>query len=497
MAAPLLRRDDDDDGSVIVSEPVLAAVERAGARARGTGASVTDADIAVSAGIGVDEARRELLSLARLVGGELEVSSKGDILYSFEPGVRGALSAASGRARRREAWKVWKPRLAKVVRLGFGAALISSLLVVTTAITVLATASSSSDNDQRNGGSRGRTVYVSNSLSPFDIWYYSQRPPALPASGGQRRMNFLEACFSFVFGDGDPNAELEQTRWRLVGQLIREQGGAVTAEQLAPLLEPEGVPAADGTADGGGVNVDESFVLPALTHFSGVPTVVSDEGGNARLIYTFPELTTTAGGEGSDNLASAVRDGALAEQPIPFSTAEPDQLVGVGALGVANLGAVLYLGRLLQVVRAAGGAAALAGSSAGLYTAVSAIFPLLGAYAAFFVAAPLLRSVALKKANDARERRNALRAQWSKALAMRTPQLARKLKAARAAAPELRRIASAAANGRSLGGDRTSGRTLTASDPSAQGGDDAFARFDERLGRRQRALDGQQPPSKQ
>lgn len=29
-------------------------------------------------------------------------------------------------------------------------------------------------------------------------------------------MNFLEAIFSFVFGDGDPNESYEDRRWRLV-----------------------------------------------------------------------------------------------------------------------------------------------------------------------------------------------------------------------------------------------------------------------------------------
>ena len=41
-------------------------------------------------------------------------------------------------------------------------------------------------------------------------------------------MNFLEAIFSFVFGDGDPNESYEDRRWRLVSSRL-----------LSPCLEPE------------------------------------------------------------------------------------------------------------------------------------------------------------------------------------------------------------------------------------------------------------------
>lgn len=491
MAAPLARLGggDDEDDAVVIAEPVLAALERAGARARGPGARVTEADVAVSAGLSIDEARRELLALARVAGGELEVSGAGEILYSFPPGVRGALSAASGAARRREAWAVWQPRVAKAARVSFGAALFASLAIVTTALTVLSSSSSSSDDDRRGGGGGQRTVFIGNGFSPFDIWYYSQ-PRRYPLSpGAPQRMGFLEACFSLVFGDGDPNAPLQEARWRAVGALIREQGGAVTAEQLAPLLEPARPPAPDGTADGGSASIDESFVLPALTRFAGVPTLVTDEAGETRLVYAFPELASTAGGEPDAELAGALVGGALAELEVPFSAAGADQLAGAGALGVANLAAVITLGRALRAVRLAGGAAALAGNSAGLYAALSAAYPLLGAYAVLFVAAPVVRCALLSRRNEARAKRNALRAQWSEALARRTPQLARKLRAARCAAPEQRRISSGAAGGGSGGSGGRQGRSVTATDPTANGGaeaaEDLLSAFDERLKRRQ------------
>lgn len=50
-------------------------------------------------------------------------------------------------------------------------------------------------------------------------------------------MNFLEAIFSWVFGDGDPNADYDRRRWQAAGRYIQSRGGTVVAEELAPFLD--------------------------------------------------------------------------------------------------------------------------------------------------------------------------------------------------------------------------------------------------------------------
>ena len=67
-----------------------------------------------------------------------------------------------------------------------------------------------------------------------------------------------------------------------VGRYIQSKGGVVTAEELAPLLDPP-----EKSRDG---DVDESYVVPALVRFGGSPEV--DKQGN--LLYRFEsELPTT------------------------------------------------------------------------------------------------------------------------------------------------------------------------------------------------------------
>jgi hypothetical protein len=52
-------------------------------------------------------------------------------------------------------------------------------------------------------------------------------------------MGFLESVYSYLFGDGNPNFELESKRLQLASNVIRANKGAVTAEQLAPFCDPD------------------------------------------------------------------------------------------------------------------------------------------------------------------------------------------------------------------------------------------------------------------
>ena len=51
--------------------------------------------------------------------------------------------------------------------------------------------------------------------SPFDVFYYRPyRSYYVYGYPKREEMGFLEGCFSYIFGDGDPNAQLEEVRIR-------------------------------------------------------------------------------------------------------------------------------------------------------------------------------------------------------------------------------------------------------------------------------------------
>lgn len=143
--------------------------------------------------------------------------------------------------------------------------------------------------------------------SPFDFFYYRpyySRYYVVPGGSRQREqrrdglddeMGFLESVFSYVFGDGNPNGDIESRRLTLAATMIREYGGAVTAEQLAPYCDDAPMPLLTTTMVDGKLGeerayVDESFVLPIVTQLDGEPRV-TEEGD---IVYVFPELMTSA-----------------------------------------------------------------------------------------------------------------------------------------------------------------------------------------------------------
>eukprot|EP01033_Poteriospumella_lacustris_P019063 gene19063-13756_t len=88
----------------------------------------------------------------------------------------------------------------------------------------------------------------------------------------QRRLPFLAAVHSFLFGDGDPNAKHDKERlYPAAVQYIQRHHGYVTAEELALFLPK--VPTTSGKDN---VVVSEPFVLPFLLRYGGRPVLVDD-----------------------------------------------------------------------------------------------------------------------------------------------------------------------------------------------------------------------------
>jgi len=173
--------------------------------------------------------------------------------------------------------------------------LLASLVAIFSTI-FFATSSSggSSDDDRRDGRrSMGGGFGGFWGPSPFDFFYY--RPYYSRYSAYRQRdpeeMGFLESVFSYVFGDGEANPDKEERRVSLAAAMIRQNGGAVTAEQLAPFCDDVPMPPmVAGKLGEERVYVDESFVLPIVTQLDGVPQVTED----GDIVYTFSELMTSA-----------------------------------------------------------------------------------------------------------------------------------------------------------------------------------------------------------
>jgi hypothetical protein len=340
---------------------IMQAVEKLGYR-------VTVGDVATQAGLNVAEANQSLLALASDAGGHLQVADSGDIVYLFPQNFRAILRNKYFQLKLQEWWKkVWSV-LFYLIRISFGVFLTVSIALITITIFMIITAANS-DRDGDNRGSSsggGGFFYIPNLfwyLSPNYETHYQERQHG---SREESNLNFFEAVFSFLFGDGNPNANLDERRWQEIATVIRSHRGAVVAEQIAPYLDDIG---------GCYTREYEDYMLPVLTRFNGQPAV-SPEG---QIVYYFPELQVSAVKKRRHSISPY-----LEELPWRFSAASSGQIMLSAGLGILNFVGALVLGSLLRD-------GTVAAQLGGLVAFVQGIYWLLLAYGVGFLGIPLLR----------------------------------------------------------------------------------------------------------
>ena len=391
---------------------IMQAVEQLGYR-------VTVGDVAAKAGLDVNFAQRELLTLASEAGGNLQVAESGDIAYLFPKNFRDILRNKFLRLQLQEWWqKIWRV-LFYLIRISFGIVLVASILLIFVAITILLSSSDSNNGGgggEGGGGGGGRGggfvffPYFWNDLVWIFYWnhdepYYQQRSRL---TGQKPQMSFLEAVFSFIFGDGNPNHNLEERKWSYIATAIRNNRGAVVAEQIAPYLDNLGQ---------GYAREYEEYMLPALARFDGRPEV-SPQG---QIVYHFPQLQTTAAERNSEPVAAYLR-----EMLWRFSNASSGQIMLAAGLGAVNLVGALVLGNLL----------AKSAIASGFIGFVSAIYPTILIYGVGFLAIPLIRYFWIQWKNSRIEARNQERQQRAMLLNEPDANLLQKLAYAREFAAE-------------------------------------------------------------
>ena len=349
---------------------------------------VTVGDIATQAGLNVAEASQGLLALATEAGGHLQVADDGDIVYLFPKNFRQVLRNKNLRLQLQEWWqKIWGV-LFYLIRISFGIFLIVSIaLIYITIIVVISAANSDRDSDDRGSFSFGTGFFY----FPDLFWFFGtdynqnqyQRKNKSPRDKSD--LNFFESVFSFLFGDGNPNANLEERRWREIGTTIRSHKGAVVAEQISPYLDDIGETYQQDYED---------YMLPVLSRFNGQPQV-SPQG---EIVYYFPELQVTA----TKKSNSRSNSNYLQEFAWRFSKASSGQIMLSVGLGAANLIGALILGNLL-------GDGTVAQEIGGLVGFVQGIYWLLLAYGIGFLGVPLIRYFWIQWRNGKIEKRNSQR----------------------------------------------------------------------------------------
>jgi hypothetical protein len=392
---------------------IMRSVEQLGYR-------VTVGDVAAQAGLNVNQAQQGLLALASEAGGHLQVSEAGEIAYEFPKHFRTVLRNKYLRLKLQEWWdKIWRV-LFYLIRISFGIVLVASILLifVTIAVIIIGISASGGDNNNssgRSGRSDGGGFFFFPRLFIFPdlFWVFDpsydrrhRRQRANAPATKENGLNFFEAIFSFLFGDGNPNADLEERRWQEIGTAIRNSKGAVAAEQVAPYLDDLGAAYK---------REDEDYMLPVLTRFNGRPEVSPD----GEIVYHFPELQTTARSRSPQPVPAYLR-----EYSWRFSQASSGQIMLAIGLGALNFVGALALGSLLR-----GGV--VAAELGGLVALVQSIYWVLLGYGIAFLAVPLIRYFWIQMQNPRIEARNQKRQAQAEVLNQADTALRKKITYAR------------------------------------------------------------------
>ncbi len=385
---------------------VITAVEKLNYR-------VTVGDVSAQSGLSLNLVQPELLNLATNTSGNLQVSEMGEIVYVFSPQVRQILRDRNFKLKI-QAWlaQVWK-WVFYLIRISFGVLLVVSIAIVVigifAAIIALQSRSSSDDdrNDNRSGGGFGffpsfLWLDFGNAFAPS---YYDQ--PHQVRASKDSQMGFLESIFSFLFGDGNPNYDIEERRNREISEIIRQNDGVVIAEQITPYLDE----IADANAN------FEDYIIPVLARFNGLPQVT--EIGT--LAYTFPELQKVASSRSKS--AKSRPDQYLQEQLWKFSKAGTGKITLAIGLGIFYFVAALVLGNLLGQLSG--------GELGGILGLISFSYVFLLGYSVLFLTIPLVRYFVLQGLNSKINVRNLQRSRRSQALSQPDAVINQKLELAR------------------------------------------------------------------
>jgi flagellar basal body-associated protein FliL len=391
---------------------ILQAVERLDYR-------VTIGDVAAHSGLELNLAQQGAIELASQVEANLKVTDTGEIVYLFPRNFRDILRNKFWQLRFQE-WlqKIWQV-IFYLIRISFGIILIISIVLMLAAVILIVVASIFKDSDSSSGGSSSSNSSGRSSggfwfpLSIFDIFstdrHYTNHSYSSDRSRSKKQtkekdLNFLEAIFSFLFGDGNPNYDLEKRRWQSIATVINNNRGAVIGEQITPYLDELT----------GNKLEDESYILPVLARFNGYPEV-SDAG---EIIYYFPDLQVTANNNQKQNINSH-----LSEQLWQFSQAGSGQnLLAIG-LGGLNIILALVLGYFIKT-----GAAAQTG---GFVVFVTSSYWILLSYGMAFLLIPLIRYFWVQWRNHKIEQRNQKRRSQADLLRQNLAKLQQKLNFAR------------------------------------------------------------------
>lgn len=334
---------------------------------------VTVADVVATTGLSLNEVTEELNSVAAQSQATLEVTNVGEVFYNFPPNFAMAYYAQGAKRVLLNVWNSIFHALFFLFRISFGITLLLSFLFIFGTILLVQTVIAAGMGASQDVG--GMWTDFANlvkrvAMQDIVLWKKQENFDAEPQTG-KSRQGFLLDCYSFLFGEGNPNEHLAEDRWKLLAQVIRLNEGIIIAEHLPPYT---GRPAED-----------EPALFKVLSKFSGFPRL-SESG---QLVYVFPNMQ-----QRSTNTSYTFMPEYIEEKFWQFSKMSQQTLRPVLALAIGNfLGSLFFWWLCLYTHRV---------------SKPPALFLFFAIYGTMFVVVPLIRLVVIKFLNWKIAKRNAV-----------------------------------------------------------------------------------------
>lgn len=249
----------------------------------------TTADLIALTGLPKAQVEAELPAVADEFGARLKVTQSGEILWSFPDGMRSRYTGFLPSLRR--GWKAFKKGLVAAASLVFKVWIVVMLVgyfalfvaLIVLALLLSLAASMANKDDRDRGSGLGGMALTGRLLDTFvRIWFYSElfKGPEQRANDWRRRESrkadkrpLHKAVFSFVLGDGDPNADWDTVEKKAVVAFLQANKGIITIHEFMAIT---GLSPAQA----------ELRINRYLFEFEGEPQV-TDSG---TIYYSFPSL---------------------------------------------------------------------------------------------------------------------------------------------------------------------------------------------------------------
>jgi hypothetical protein len=385
---------------------------------RKRGREATLADLIAQTALPKVQVEEQLPAVADEYDARLRVTESGEVLYSFPRGMHSKYRGAGPAFRKflSAAGKVFKAALTFAFKAWIALTLVGYFVFFVALLVLFLVGGMAAQSGGRGSSSRRSSGgnLIGSLLNLFiRIWFYSEffkatQPRNLRGDGGfdrGQKKPLHKAVFSFVFGDGDPNAKWPDIERKAVLAYLRSHSGIISLEEFMILT---------GRTPEDAASAINAYCL----EFEGSPEASED----GVVYYRFASIMRSV-----DSVQPAA-DSAPAKKLEAFSMNGANFLFGGFFLAGASLWGMAAL-RALEAGSRALRSDILASFYAFVLAIFSAVFPdpvaavtiILGwvplVFAALFYLVPLLRYRTLQRRNQKINKENARRIVYGQAWA--------------------------------------------------------------------------------